>query len=291
MRVWGAWSILTLCLALIVLTSGADGPGGGSNAQIGADARAGTRVYLGFDRNDYPGDAALDALRKTFDFSGYWLNAPPGARATTWGGKRKILHEHGFGFLLLFNGRIDRELRAVKDAARLGTSDAKEAANAAEKEGFPRGAVIFLDQEEGGRMLPEQRAYLNAWMDEMNASRYRAGIYCSGIPDKPGPAGVTTAEDIRENAGGRAILFFVYDDACPPSHGCSFSTKGIMIARSGMSFADVWQIAQSPRRKNLTAQCKATYAEDGNCYPPGLAAEKIFVDVDVARSADPSHGR
>jgi hypothetical protein len=32
------------------------------------------------------------------------------------------------------------------------------------------GAVIFLDQEEGGRMLPELRAFVYAWIDAVNAS-------------------------------------------------------------------------------------------------------------------------
>ncbi len=34
--------------------------------------------YLGFDRNDYPGDGNLPALRKSFAFTGFWLNNPPG---------------------------------------------------------------------------------------------------------------------------------------------------------------------------------------------------------------------
>jgi hypothetical protein len=39
-------------------------------------------AYLGFDRNDYPGDASLKALRQTFSYSGYWLNNPPGEKTT-----------------------------------------------------------------------------------------------------------------------------------------------------------------------------------------------------------------
>src|ERR1700756_749531 len=39
------------------------------------------RAYLGFDRNDYPGDANLAVLRRTFSFTGYWLNVPPGAQS------------------------------------------------------------------------------------------------------------------------------------------------------------------------------------------------------------------
>src|SRR6267378_2238263 len=36
--------------------------------------------YIGFDRNDYPGDSNLKILRRTFSYSGYWLNDPPGAK-------------------------------------------------------------------------------------------------------------------------------------------------------------------------------------------------------------------
>src|ERR1700761_7559698 len=64
------------------------------------------RTYLGFDRNDYPGDGVLPVLRQTFSFAGYWLNAPPGETSNTWRGKRQILQSNGFGFLVLFNGRL-----------------------------------------------------------------------------------------------------------------------------------------------------------------------------------------
>jgi hypothetical protein len=246
-------------------------------------------TYVGFDRNDYPGDAALDALRKTSAFSGYWLNAPPGESSDSWRGKREILLAHGFGFLVLFNGRLDKELKAPRDAKTMGANDARSAVTAAQAQGFPHGTVIFVDQEEGGRMLPEQREYLYAWIDGVNANGYRAGVYCSGTPD-PSDNNVITADDIREHAGTRQISFFVYNDACPPSPGCVFAAPSSTAAQSGVPFAVAWQIAQSPRRKNITARCRTTYAADGSCYPPGLAALKIFVDVDVAASADPSQG-
>src|SRR6202008_1573454 len=58
--------------------------------------------YLGFDLNTYPGDAALAILGKTFSFSGYWLNAPPGAKQNTWVGKRQSMLARNFGFLILY---------------------------------------------------------------------------------------------------------------------------------------------------------------------------------------------
>ena len=39
---------------------------------------ASASTYLGFDRNDYPGDENLKLLRQTFSYAGFWLNHPPG---------------------------------------------------------------------------------------------------------------------------------------------------------------------------------------------------------------------
>src|SRR5207237_2815034 len=69
------------------------------------------RAYLGFDRNDYPGDAALPILRKSFSFTGYWLGPPPGAKSNSWSGKRELLRSLGFGFLVLYTGPQSSELQ------------------------------------------------------------------------------------------------------------------------------------------------------------------------------------
>jgi hypothetical protein len=248
------------------------------------------QTYLGFDRNTYPGDANLKALRQTFSYSGYWLNSPPGEKTNTWTGHRAAVESAGFGFLVLFNGRLYAELKSVANATRLGQADAKRAAAAARREGFPAQTIIFLDQEQGGRMLPEQKAYIYAWVDGVIAAGFRAGIYCSGIPAKD-DGNVVTAEDIRQSAGSRPIVYWAIDDACPPAPGCSFPDHSQSPSASGVSFADVWQFAQSPRRKDVAAQC-SNYSRDGNCYPPGIpAALQLQVDVNTAASADPSQGR
>lgn len=254
---------------------------------------AAAQSYLGFDRNDYPGDAAMKTLYKTFAFTGYWLNNPPGANRNVWQGKRQALQDVGYGFLLLFNGREYSQLKASGNAARVGASDSATALQAARREGFPKGAVLFLDQEQGGRMLPEQRAYIHAWADAVVAGGYRAGIYCSGIPFRESSTvSVVTANDIREHAGARDLHFFISNDQCGPSPGCVFPKAPPRPAESGLAFADAWQFAQSPRRPEMTAACRQTYAQDGNCYPPGTPSSSgLHVDVDTANSPDPSHGR
>jgi Domain of unknown function (DUF1906) len=250
--------------------------------------------YLGFDRNTYPGDANLKALRQIFSYTGYWLNNPPGERTNTWTGHRAAVESAGFGFLVLFNGRVYAELKSVAHAKRVGASDAQAAAAAARRQGFPAKTIIFLDQEQGGRMLPEQKAYIYAWVDAVTAAGFRAGIYCSGIPAKDDD-NVVTAEDIRRSAAGRKIVYWAINDACPPAPGCSFPVKPPARppspAQSGVLFAEVWQFAQSPQRKDVASQC-SNYSRDGNCYPPGIAAaQQLHVDVNTATSPDPSHGR
>jgi hypothetical protein len=260
-------------------------------AQVATQYRA--SGYLGFDRNEYPGDSYLPELKQSFSFAGYWLNAPPAATSNSWAGKRAILRDNGFGFLVLFNGRTSADLRRVAEPAVLATADARSAAENAKREGFSPGTIIFLDQEEGGRLLPEQRKYLLAWFDAVNSFNFRSGVYCSGIPVKEGrKQNNTTANDIHDLAGERKIAYFVYNDVCPPSPGCTRSKSSPPPSLSGIAFADVWQFAQSPRRKDFARACQANYNRDGNCYPPreGSAAS-IYLDLDSATSADPSDGR
>jgi hypothetical protein len=249
------------------------------------------RFYLGFDRNQYPGDAALPILRKTFAFSGYWLSPPPGEKTNTWLGKRELFRSQGFGFLVLFRGRDSSELKNEGLAKRLGVEDATAATAAAESEGFPTGTIIFLDIEEGGRLPATYHGYLRVWFEELARAGYRAGVYCSGIPVKEeATITITTTEDIRNNAPSRDITFWAYNDACPPSPGCAFPKEPPAPSFSGTPYASVWQFAQSPRRKEFTSRCRATYHRDGNCYAPGDSSHGWFLDVNTANSADPSNG-
>ncbi len=245
------------------------------------------KTYLGFDSNLYPGNLLLPRLHKHFAYLGYWLNNPPGMSTNEWAGKRAAVLRAGFGFLLLFNGRLDATLRHT-DAAALGAKDGVQAAHAAKAEGFPPGAVIFLDLEEGGRMLPEQLAYVRAWIHGVRAGGYAPGVYCSGIMVRDAGQIFSTADDIAAHFPGLAI--WVANDRCPPAPGCVAHAP--RLSQSGFRNALVWQFAQSPRRRALTRACRQTYARDGNCYAPGLPHnERTAVDFDSSSSPDPSGGR
>jgi hypothetical protein len=234
------------------------------------------------------GDAALPVLRESFSFSGYWLTPPPSETQNTWTGKRKVLHEQGFGFLLLARGRAPSTIQS--DANEMGIADARQAARNARQQGFEVGSVVFLDVEEGGRLPPQFHSYLRSWADELVRQQFRPGVYCSGVPVNDGNGSkIVTADDIRSNKGKRDIVFWVFNDVCPPSRGCtSVGLPG--PAKSGVEYAAVWQFVRSPRRKETASACVG-YANDENCYAPIDAAHRWHLDLDVASSNNPSAPR
>jgi hypothetical protein len=246
------------------------------------------RTLVGFDRNDYPGDAGLPVLRKSFAFTSYWLSPPPGAKSNSWAGKRRVLESQGFGFLLLYRGRTSNEIRTNKMATDMGLADARDAAVAAIREGFAEDSVIFLDEEEGGRYSPSQHLYLHSWAEELEKKHFRPGIYCSGIMvDEGGGATVITANDIREHIGVSDVVFWVYNDACPPSPGCVAPKNLVPPSASGVAYAAVWQYVRSPREKKVARHCSG-YATDGNCYAPEDTKHQWYLDMNVATTANPS---
>ena len=256
---------------------------------VSRQKQATSKSHLGFDLNEYPGDDALPTLRKTFSFTSYWLSPPPGEKRTSWLGKHSLLQSRGFGFVVLYNGRVSRNLKSSPDAKRKGTADGENAAKLARQEGFPPGTIIFLDIEEGGRLTPAYHEYVHAWIDTLARAHFGSGAYCSGIPVDEGDGhSITTAKDLREHLAGHKLALWVFNDVCPPSPGCVFPQNPPLVAQSGSAEAAVWQFAQSPRQKQRTAQCAATYHSDGNCYAPGDTAHKWFLDANVANSPNPS---
>jgi hypothetical protein len=280
----------TALLLLILSTLACNG-----QSQSKPDAETGNTRYIGFDSNDYPGDDALPALRQHFAFAGYWLTNPPASRENSWKGKRDVMIRNGFGFLVLANGRLEAEIGKAKRsgiaADAFGRKDAADAVAAAHREGFSPDTIIFLDQEEGGRLTDPQSDYLLGWTEAVARSGYLPGVYASGqaVGDGPGKT-ITTVQNIREQAAARhlhEIAVWVYQDACPPANGCTMRPPP--LAASGTPDIAAWQYAQSPRRKAITAACSKTYAKNGNCYVPEVP--NLQLDLSAAGSADPSHGR
>ncbi|HEY5328907.1 MAG TPA: glycoside hydrolase domain-containing protein [Acidobacteriaceae bacterium] len=251
--------------------------------------------FVGFDSNTYPGDDTMAAMHKTFAFTGYWLTVPPGAMFNQWKGKHEILKQQGWGFLALANGRLEAQIAKAQKAGtkpeNLGRKDAAIAIASAKAEGFPDHTILFLDQEEGGRLTGPQAAYLLAWTETVAASGFRPGVYASGtrVEDDPGVF-INTVQDIRDRVGKghlHTVAIFDAQDECPPAPGCTLTPKP--LSATGLPDLVAWQYSQSPRRPDITKSCGATYSANGKCYAPGFP--NVFLDMDVAASADPSQGR
>jgi hypothetical protein len=108
--------------------------------------------------------------------------------------------------------------------------------------------------------------------------------------DEGGGVSIITADDIRNHIGAREIVYWVYNDACPPSPGCATMQNPPPPSASGISYAAVWQFAQSPRRREFTRRCAGTYHADGNCYASSDTAHAWHLDINTATSPDPSAG-
>jgi glycoside hydrolase-like protein len=247
--------------------------------------------YLGFDRNEYPGDAAMRILKRDFAFTGYWLGNPPGEKNNSWTDKREFLRSEGFGFVLLFAGPASSELRNEPYASKRVAGDTQAVAVAARREGFPSGSIIFLDIEEGGRLPSTYLTYLKGWNSELARLGFRAGVYCSSIPIDEGE-GLTliTSDFIREQIKPAELVYWVYNDSCPPSPGCVTPQAWPALSASGIAYAQIWQFVRSPRDKQTSRHCRG-YAKDGNCYVSINPADRFHVDLNTAASPDPSGGR
>lgn len=246
------------------------------------------QYFLGFDRNDYPGDAAMKSFRKQFAFTSYWLGNPPGEKTNSWSGKREFLRAQGWGFLPLFNGPASAELRDEPRTLKRAAKDVQLAVGAAQREGFPTGTVIFLDIEEGGRLPAMYIIYLKRWAADLAAAGYRAGVYCSGIAvDEGEGVSIITSNFIREQIKPGELIYWVFNDSCPPSPGCVSPENLPPPSKSGVPYAQVWQFVRSPRDKETARHCRG-YAKDGNCYAASDTAHKYHLDLNVATSADPS---
>lgn len=251
--------------------------------------------FVGFDSNEYPGDTTMASMHSTFAFTGYWITAPPGATSNQWKGKREILKQQGWGFLVLANGRLEAQiLKAQKAGTKpedLGRKDAAATIAAAKFEGFSAHTILFLDQEEGGRLTGPQAAYLLAWTEAVAASSFLPGVYASGtrVQDDPGVF-INTVQDIRDRVSKghlHTVAIFDAQDECPPAPGCTLTPKP--LSATGLPDLVAWQYSQSPRRPDITKSCAATYSPDNKCFAPGFP--QVLLDMDVAANSDPSGGR
>src|SRR5262249_50922631 len=156
-----------------------------------------------------------------------------------------FLRSMGYGFLPLFSGPTSGELRDQPYTLKRVADDAQAAIAAAYKEGFPSGTVVFLDIEEGGRLPSTYFTYLKLWSSELAKAGFRAGVYCSAIPIDEGEGlWLITSDFIRSQIKPVELVYWVFNDACPPSPGCVTPQNLPSPSKSGISYAQIWQFVR-----------------------------------------------
>ena len=237
--------------------------------------------YVGFDTHTYPGTAVMRAWKHTpgspYDWVGFYLPSPCHENKS-WTGKRDTLIAMGWGLAVVYVGqqtwgRTPRALTpARRDALRRrtgctadlvtadeGTRDANDAVRRASAEGFPPGAVVFLDIERMEKIPDAMRRYYRAWVAQMLANgTFQPGIYAHEHNAQ------TIFDDVK-------ATFLAAGDTTTPRFWLA-GGKGFDTGRApqdvGYTFAGVWQGVIDVARS--------------------VAQIKLPVDVNVAAWASPS---
>lgn len=210
--------------------------------------------HVGFDTHTYPGTATMKVWKHTpgspYKWVGYYLPSPCHADRS-WTGKRDTLISMGWGLAVVYVGqqtwgRRPKKLTPAQYAtarrkgncsadflsAVEGRQDADDATKVAAAEGFPKGAVVFLDIERMETIPPEMRDYYNAWVKRMlEIGEYRPGIYTH----QHNAAKIYADVDAAFKAAGNeeAARFWV-------AGGKGFD-EGRAPQDVGFAFAGVWQ--------------------------------------------------
>jgi len=170
----------------------------GQDAPVANDYEKGK--YVGFDTHTYPGTGVMRTWKQTpgspYSWVGYYLPSPCHADRS-WTGKRDTLIAMGWGLAAVYVGQqtwgktprslSSSQLAALRKRTKCSTDlmnasegilDADDATATARTEGFPPGAIVFLDLERVEAIPAPMRAYYTAWVERMLSNgRYEPGIY------------------------------------------------------------------------------------------------------------------
>ncbi|MGA2852424.1 MAG: glycoside hydrolase domain-containing protein [Terracidiphilus sp.] len=168
----------------------------------------------------------------SYQFAGYYLQAPCHAGFVPWEGHRMELVGMGWTLLVIYVG----QQRAGNNCGNnvltqaQGLNDAIDATGRTEAEGFPAGTYIYLDLEGGDPFGPDFADYLSGWIPQIVNSGYGVGFYCSYL----------LANDVQNFAatqGAPATRFWIA--GIPP--GAVFNNATSVPSDSSVGFATAWQ--------------------------------------------------
>jgi hypothetical protein len=194
----------------------------------------------GFDTGSYPGDAALTtwAAGSPYRFVGFYFDAPCHTTTTfkTWKGKYPHIKASGLGLAIIYVGLQQGGCGQASLSRAKGIAHGQDTVAKFATEGFPNGAVVFLDVEHyNGTLSAPMEDYIRGWISAtLDSGTVTAGIYC--------PA--SRANEIRIAAekeyaahglpGGFPVFWVVKVDPL-------FDPATSIPTGSGVPYASVWQ--------------------------------------------------
>ena len=216
-------------------------------------------AYAGFERSDPPTPEQMAWLKANSNLSwcGYYLGPTPSHFARTWRGRRAGLVAAGWGLAPIYVGQQVQGPGSEIVTPGQGALDGADTCRLLAAEGFPPGAFVYLDLENGPPFTTPQQQYVAAWIDAVLACGYSPSVYCSFL----------FAKDVQALRPGVRIWVFhvrtvaphrVLDDRFPDPDPAS----------SGFTGAAIWQHDDS-----AVISC---------------AGQRLLVDLDSAASDDPS---
>ena len=140
--------------------------------------------WPGFDTGSYPGDAAIItwAAKSPYRFVGFYLDAPCHTTTTfkTWKGKDPHLKAAGLGLAIIYVGFQQGGCGQAKLSRAKGIEHGQDTVTKFTAEGFPNGAVVFLDVEHyNGTLSAPMEDYIRGWIGViLDSGKVTAGIYC-----------------------------------------------------------------------------------------------------------------
>ena len=195
--------------------------------------------FAGFDTGSYPGDSLMTAWsagNSPYSFVGFYLDAPCHTPQyfLPWAGKYRYLYQLGWGLIVIYFGRQQTGCGSTSLSRAQGEADGADTIAKCQAEGFPPGAIVYLDVEHfDGPMSPAMSDYYRGWL-----IRFCEAALCS-------PA-LTAPRRMRQRAGDRATGVHGAGGEGAPSIWIVKSDPAFNPAASdptgcGIPFADVWQ--------------------------------------------------
>ncbi len=138
-------------------------------------------MLKGFDSSAYPGSTTMEALKKYFDFCGFYLGAAPSHKDIGWMNALPTLRNLGYLTLPIFVGQQVVGPGAKKPSQANGVLDADRATQLMQRAGFLPDAPVYLDLENGAPMPPKEHDYAFAWIDRVRSNGFTPGVYCSHV--------------------------------------------------------------------------------------------------------------